>query len=313
MSYFEKRQKLQTLKNGVVDNRLSVAEIKKLLDGKKGVLAKTRHSRAGLKNDPLYRARLNENSKLFSNISELIYPDPSKIDIPKGRCNDKGQSILYASTSELGTIVEYLSKGLGLYSMFTVASLKRKNKTKILYKPFGINLKPEVSVSKHNQILNEFCEAEFSKIIPKNNTNNNVYNFTIAISQLHLERSIITTNSHTGKKENTSFESCIAYPSVHCPQFTNKTTYNIAMTPEVFDYNYTISDICTYILVHDKDSDTILLTTINKAEINLENGDLNWCYPYDVMVDRLKKGMGYAEIKNKYIEQNINTILSNIN
>ncbi len=179
------------------------------------------------------------DKKLFSKVSELSYPT-SEIS-PQGRCNRKGKIMLYASTSELGTIVESVASVMALNILFTISSIKRKGEVnnKLVFKSFGIQEKLNIQ-GKYSKEFNDFCNQEFLKIIDKNSISENNYNFTIALNEFFSDGNIVTINANTKNKEPAYFNMALVYPCVYSKKITNKTVYNLAIKPEVFDINYKI-------------------------------------------------------------------------
>ena len=136
MTIFEKRRKLESLKKGL---NCDIDYIKELIN-QKGFLKSQVFQTVDV-GRVLYRTRISDPKRLFEKVSEISYPEITKVNIKKGRCNKEGQSIFYASNSELGTILEFTSAGLGLNIMFTIAQANKKSNSSIyelLFKKFGL-------------------------------------------------------------------------------------------------------------------------------------------------------------------------------
>lgn len=295
---FEQRQKFRFLCNQIY-NGCSIDYIVNQLSGKRGVMPFSKFSCITIENETIYRARINQDNRLFSYVNELSYP-PNTTNIRKGRCNRDNESILYASTSELGTIVEHVSNGMNLDTLFTIAHIKKKeNQGKLFFKEVGIE-NSQITLDKYSKEFHEFCNKEFLKVVDKKNPSPCDYNFTIALSNHYLNTGVKTINPSTGKKEDSNFDMALVYPSVHSKITTNKTVYNLAIKPDVFDSHYEIYEAFSCLLIHEKPEDYIMLTPLNRAIA--KNSELFWDYTYSEMIERAKNGMGFGDIKSEYVK-----------
>ncbi len=236
-----------------------------------------------IENDVIYRSRWNKQGGLFSNTSELGYPNNSDVK-QKGRLNNKGESILYAAACELGTIIESRPD---IGKLFTISTIKLSN-SNLLFFPLGITDKGYYGkkTSSAEKLIIEYVNSEIIKVVDDPED----YNSTIALSKFYLRTNIIGSNS----------SGCIAYPSVESSKISNKTTYNFAIIPKVFDKYFTFTDAKVYCLIHLKEH--YQLTAMNQVtEIN-NTGNLIWKYSYTEMTKRIKDGLSldgryYKEIK----------------
>ena len=178
---FELRQKLKFLQEQI-NNGCSIDCILDQLSGDRGLASNLPFLCFDMKNDVIFRSRINLDGKLFEKVSDVSYP-PSFV-ATKGRCNREGFSILYASTSPLGTIVENISAGMSVNTLFTTSSIKRKlPNNQLIFKPFGLFQEKERKNNRYLSEINNFCRHEFSKTINKSKKSESDYNFTIAMSE----------------------------------------------------------------------------------------------------------------------------------
>jgi len=192
---------------------------------------------------------------------------------------------------------------MGLDTLFTIACVKKRSvDSKLVFKSFGIQGQYN-NLDRYAKEFNDFCNAEFSKIFNKNCVSENLendYNFTIALNEHFTNQRIVTINPITKKSEEINFHMALAYPSVHSELITNKTVYNLAIKPEIFDLYYEIYEAFTYVLIHEKEHNYIMLTPLNKAEV--KNSELFWEYTYNEMIQRAKNGNGWGEIRSDYVK-----------
>ena len=151
----------------------------------------------------LVRGRKNLNSESFLHKKKLIYPNWDEIplkDHKYGRCGDKGEIIMYASTETDTAICELALEESGY---FTLADFK-SNKTNLEIKAQVIGIK-EISESREdyrklfnsyydklkvespqeyekNILIDNFLSTQFQQIVPENE--NWKYKITIAISHI---------------------------------------------------------------------------------------------------------------------------------
>ncbi len=304
MNFYEKRRKLNFIFDKVKKSEFTTEEI----------LTHLRRNADDIKafairenfNNPLYRARCNKEIgfKLFSNVSELKHPPEHKVK-KRGRCNEIGESMLYASTSELGAITELVNMGLGLNSLFTVAILERIYDV-VAFIPVGTSHHKDQTLSKYDRLFHKMCFEELSKKALQDQDNQDAYNFSIALTKFYLRTGVML------EKENkkSDIDLALVYPSVHSGSITNKTVYNVAMTPETFERAYKVSKIVCYVIIHEKENDQLILTPVNNAKVNYSKGDLEWIYSYDEMKERVLSGRGIEKINSPYIKDKATEILS---
>ena len=238
----------------------------------KSVLHGVRISAITIKNDVLYRSRWNKGTDLYMHTNELRYPDSSAVD-KEGRLNDIGESILYAAACELGTIIESRPD---INKLFTISSIKPLN-PEIYYYPLGITDKDYYNheISAAEKIVIEYLNTEITKSIDTVED----YFSTIALSKFFLKTKIKDLNS-TG---------CIAYPSAEGSKISNKTTYNFAIAPEVFDKHFVITGATVYCLTNEEAH--YQLNSLNEVTEIDKTGNLSWLYSHDKMINRISQGL----------------------
>ncbi len=291
ISLFEKRQKFKFLQKKLSEESISIDEIMDFLRGERGV-APTNLTMIGLFNESIYRARTHTDENgfsksLFTKVNDLKYPKESSYVTRKGRCNDVGEIILYGSTSEYGAITELVSYGMKLNSLFTVASIRRKDiqKNKVIFKPLGTDKFDETQeMNSYDKKFHGFCNSQFNQKISMSEQEK--YNFTIAVSRYFLETQPKETMS--GQKISSNFRFGIVYPSVHLGTISNKTTYNITMLPQVFDDNYTINEASVYVMLHDKIDNELVLFELNKGIVS--GDEIKWQFTFEEMKSRALNG-----------------------
>lgn len=72
---------------------------------------------------PLYRCRIHEKGRLFNDVNQLKYGPAEKVR-SRGRFNDVGESVLYCSNTELGTLVEFDPT---LEMIYVIATVRQKS------------------------------------------------------------------------------------------------------------------------------------------------------------------------------------------
>ncbi len=206
---------------------------------------------------------------LFSHVEDLIYP-PKSLVKQKGRFNDVGESVFYAALCELGTIIESKPE---LNRLFTIIKIKRKTDSKIIFFPLGILDGPYKNFqdNKTAQIIIEYLNDEITKqpISPED------YNATITMAY-HFFKTEINWNDGTKTPG-------LIYPSVRGKTISNKTTYNIAMLPCVFDDHYQVVEATVYCLTYE--TTHYELRELNKGHIET-NGQISWQYDYETMIKK---------------------------
>ena len=247
----------------------------------KSAFTGVRTSAITIQNDVVYRSRWNKRGRMFSHISELSYPNSSYV-IQKGRLNNVGESILYAAACELGTIIESRPD---INKLFTITKIKALNPD-LLFFPLGIIDKGYYDRKKSTaeKLIVEYANSEIIKLVDDPED----YNSTIALSQHYLRSGVIGSES----------SGCIVYPSVESSKISNKTTYNMAILPNVFDKYFSITEATVYCLVHLKEH--YQLTPLNKTKDIEKTGDLSWAHSYVEMSKRIKNGLS---LDGKYCEE----------
>lgn len=233
LNYFEMKRKLSLLQELSKRN----AEFQEYIPILKSMVNKVKCLAAvPITADYLYRGRINLTGKLFNNISELSYPQ-KEIVKDKGRLNDIGESMLYASNGELGTLIEM---DISLYHFFTISKIRLMKKG-IYIVPIGIpwevySLIPKIPQTRAEEILIDYFKSEITKKV----LNSIEYNPTIALAHLYLYMPVL--NCREGRFAG------ILYPSAKAPFKSNKQTYNYAIVPEIFDSCFAFEEIYTYFI-----------------------------------------------------------------
>lgn len=228
-----------------------------------------------IKNEYLYRSRWNEKGRIFQNISEVSYK-PAYLVNRKGRLNYIGESIIYVAACELGTIIESRPD---INKLFTIIKIKCLN-PQLLYFPIGMPEERQyyTHLKGVKRQFIELCNREITKLI----NHEDEYNSTIAIGRQFLNTKLVGY----GRDEYM----CVAYPSVESSKISNKTTFNIAIKPDVFDKNFQITEATVYCLTNEVNH--YQLNDLNKTE-RIENGCLVWKYSFEEMNERISRGMLY--------------------
>lgn len=280
LTYFEMKRKLSLLQELSKYN----AEFEEYVPILKSMVNKVKCLAAvPITNDYLYRGRINLNGKLFNNISEISYPQKDMVK-DKGRLNNIGESMLYASNGELGTLVEM---DLNIYHFFTISKIRLMKKG-IYIVPIGIpweiySLIPIIPQTRAEEILLDYCKAEITKKV----SNSTEYNSTIALAHLFLDWPVL--NCREGRFGG------ILYPSAKVPFKSNKQTYNYAIVPKIFDSCFAFEEIYTYYITREKKSQKIIesylqMNAVNKVNIINNDGSLDWLFDFNEMKDRVLKG-----------------------
>ncbi|MEQ9220100.1 MAG: hypothetical protein RLO17_18745 [Cyclobacteriaceae bacterium] len=228
---------------------------------------------SSIKSEFLFRSRWNKKGELFESVEDLIYPKPNLV-LRKGRLNNIGESILYASPSELGTIVESRPD---LNKLFTISKIKILNKNLIYLATGNLNNSGKIYASRNNELVTDFIHSELTK----NVENPEDYNSTIAMANFFFNKKV--SNFSNVKYLN------IIYPSVEASKISNQKMQNVAIKSEVFDNNYEIIQATVYCLINNETHYT--LTDLNITENINKNGDLEWRYNFDQMIERISMGL----------------------
>ncbi|CAB3778597.1 RES domain-containing protein [Paraburkholderia caffeinilytica] len=226
-----------------------------------------------VENGVIYRGRHNEGGRLFSTVEELSYPRPEYVRA-KGRLNDVRQSVLYAALCELGTIIEM---AVSLHATFTISKIQRRSDSSMFFFPLGLKSPPEFTAQcKADALVRDFLKGQ----ITRQRVEFDDYNCTIALGDMLLRKPIANYSA--------SPYSGVAYPSVRSAISSNTTTYNLAMTPEVFDKNYMIVECSVYVLTHDVDH--YQLNEVNRGKV-LSDGKIDWLFGHAEMTNRTARGL----------------------
>lgn len=211
-------------------------------------------------NDNFFRVRKDEG-EIIDNISKIRYP-PVEFAI-KGRLNDKGESVTYLSTSQIGSLAE---TNIGYYEIYCTANIQYLKKDIVFHlvgiKKEKIKITPEID----NDIFSLYRDLITSK-------DKKVYNATIALAK-HL------FPSH-------GFKSGILYSSVQEDK-TNQNLFNLAIKPADFDVCCRITSLEYNILRFSPSNSNIVIETINNGK-PMENGDIDWELSYTDMIEQTNK------------------------
>lgn len=227
-----------------------------------------------LENQYFYRARpfdfFNE-SELFSTKKDLQYPPISKCK--KGRLNDIGEQLTYLSNSELGTIIEL--KDINYSDIFCIAKIECIQKD-TYYHFVGID---DVIEYKLNRRMRSDELKIFNLVKDLLKTNEaNIYNSTIAMWHEFNRETIV---------HDRQVDVGMAYISTQSSR-TNKKTYNIVVTPKVFDLKFRFLEASYYFLRENKEREEIELFEINYGNFN-SCGELEWEKSIEDMMFEYKK------------------------
>lgn len=211
-------------------------------------------------NENLFRARKDEG-KIIDNISQIRYP-PVEFAV-KGRLNDKGESMTYLSTSQIGTLAEI---NVGYYEVYCTANIQYLKKD-IVFHIVGIKKeKIKITPKIDNAVFSLYRDLITSK-------KQKVYNATIA-----LARHLFSSNR---------FRSGILYSSVHEDK-TNQNIFNLAIKPADFDECCRITSLEYNILRFSPSNKNIIIDTINNGK-PMENGNIEWELSYADMIEQTNK------------------------
>jgi hypothetical protein len=269
LNYFEMKRKISKLqelsaRNAEPEEYLHLLE---LLVNKVFLKATT------IKNEFIYRSRMNFTGILFNNLADLKYPPKDEVKI-KGRLNDIGESILYAALGELGTLIEARPQ---FNKLFTISTIRHRNREGFFI-PIGITGSDIIVTprSKTEELLINY----FNSGITKNVSNPIEYNSTIAIAHLFLRKPVL--NCMQGRLSG------IIYPSVESKKMSNKTTYNVAIYPDIFDSCFIIENVSAYCLTFEQTH--YQLNEVNRVILINNDGTLKWLYDFNEMKERISKG-----------------------
>jgi len=251
------------------------------------LVMKSHHSTVTtIDNDVLYRSRVNNKGCLFDHVDQLKYPDPTLVK-HKGRLNGVGQSILYASTSIAGTIIESRPN---INYVVTISKIKRKNDSLVYFQPLGFRNHEygNPPSNKCHGLVSDYLNEELVKQV----TAEDDYNSSIAINNFFMAKSL----KYGPTKLNVINISIapnlgLLYPSVQSKLISNMTTHNIAMKPSIYENHYKIFETDVYCLILDTDDDIVQIH-LNNGVIS-DNGRINWKFTFSEMVKRTSEGVDY--------------------
>lgn len=237
-------------------------------------------------NDVLYRSRINSKGYLFEHVGQLKYPDSTLVK-HKGRLNDVGQSILYASTSIAGTIIESRPS---LSYVVTISKIKRKNDCFVYFLPLGFRNHDygNPPSNKCHSLVSDYLNKELVKQI----TSEDEYNSSIAIYNFFMAKSLKYGPTKLDVRNISIAPNLgLLYPSVQSELISNMTTYNIAMMPSIYENYYKIFEADVYCLILDTDNDIVQLHLNNG--VASDDGRINWKFTFSEMVKRASEGVDY--------------------
>ena len=244
----------------------------------KRIMTGSNHAAITLQNRELFRARWNKQGEQYTNVRELIYP-PSEFS-RRGRFNRDGQSIFYAASSELGTIIE-LRPELG--KLFTISRFSLHDRDNLLVFPLGIKtadgieeryLKPR---NKAESLVRDFLH----EIVTLRSGSPGAYDLSNLLSDMMLG---VTTKSPSGGMISTG----LAYASVEASYIANQPTYNIALTPTLYARHCKFRGATTYCLTFE--GTHYQLNPVNQATSG-DNGELAWRFTLEEMTVRIREGL----------------------
>lgn len=221
----------------------------------------------GLENRAIYRSRWNLEDRLFTDVSELLYPPANQ---KTNRFNGVGEGMLYAAESELGCIVELRAE---LGRLFTIATIERTGD--LLVVPLGLTDKfPEPARTPAQRRVADYWHRESIKLV----TESHQYNPTIALSRFFLGSPVA---AHSAGRF-----SGIVYPSAEGARVCSHRTYNIAITPSATDRALRVSGAVVYSMTAEPD--VYRLNDVNSCTVG-PDGKLLWQLTFDEMQSRLKQ------------------------
>ena len=219
------------------------------------------HKSAFLTGGPFFRARQMATS-LFTHVNELKYP-PKGITT-KGRLNREGSPILYAAFSPAAALVEVSAKVDQIVAIAVIEELPG-HADRVQFFPVGIppsGLYATPTRDKNEELVHGYLNGEITRRVDKGSEHQ--YNSTIAIADNFLGKPVLRP------REGIHLAPGLIYPSVQAGQPFDENSYNVAMTPEVFDAHYRIVEVQAY---HCLSLNEIHL--INSATVN-PDGSLQW-------------------------------------
>lgn len=238
----------------------------------------------------LYRCRPHEKGNLFKHVSDLKYAPAERV-LKRGRFNEAGESILYCSNTELGTLVEM---NPNYETIFTIAIIQpREGASPPWIARFRRADDEDIVLeggTRHRDAREKLVDSFLMDELSRPGTEY-AYAGTIPIGKHMFRKGIMTLDVHGKKIPYLGHQhQAITYPSVRASLYTNVRTYNVAMLPETFDHCFDITGANIYSLTYDKNEDNIRLTSHNYATAD-KDGLFQWKYSLDEMVDRTSRGV----------------------
>lgn len=243
---------------------------------------KTEYVVTDIRNQKIYRGRLNCKGVLFTHTEQLSYPPTDKVK-RKNRFNDIGESIFYGSLGIVEPIMEIIPAVQSAPRLFTLSIAQRINETPLLTVPFGFPIEQhQHRIKAAHRVSIEYFNKEILK--PVEDNDEEFYNSTISIGRFVLSKEIVNSPG--------SHNAALTYPSVKA----RNGGANIAMIPALFDEHFKFTEVsvcCLAPLSPDKN----VIHYLNKGAID-SVGNIDWLYNYTQMMNRIKAGlilgMGYV-------------------
>ncbi len=250
-----------------------------------------------ISNDVLYRSRVNSKGCLFEHVDQLKYPSSTKVK-HKGRLNDVGQSILYASTSMAGTIIE--SRPNFNY-VVTISKIKKKNDCLVYFSALGFHNHEfsKLPSNKCDSLVLDYLNDELVKQVSSEDS----YNSTIAIYNTFVDKPKLKYGPNKLDVMDISIAPNLGllYPSVQSRLVSNITTHNIAMKPSIYENYYKIFEADVYCLILDTDDDIVQIH-LNNGIIS-DDGRVNWKFTFLEMVKRTSEGVDYYSHREECLKK----------
>lgn len=218
-----------------------------------------------IKNRDLYRGRKNKEG-LFSRLSEVTYPTQNAA---LGRLNREGTSVLYGSSSELGVVLEIRPP---IHTFYSITRFRLIHPERLLF--YRVDSVEYISLSEESKILATYFGELMSTSDPKE------FAGTIAFGDFTMRTSIANSGFYPYPG--------LIYPSVQSVINSNKTTYNLAMTPATFDVNYEAISITTCMMTVSAEG--YVINELNVGQFH-PDGSITWQFSYAEMLNRAKSGI----------------------
>lgn len=231
--------------------------------------------------EALVRGRPNKDNEVFTNKTDLWYPDWEKIPKEKhkfGRCNDKGEYVFYASTEtdtticelqltegDYFTLADFIPRKPKLDAILQVIGIKELSKTreeyeKVFHEHYYKIKKDSPEDYEKNILIDDFLGRQFTQIVSEEEDWK--YKITIAITH------ILLSNPETDG---------LIYPSIAA----NAKGVNFALKPKIVDDNLRIVRAGMYqVLSESKFQNPIVrLIMVPKNKETKELIDISWKIP----------------------------------